>query len=271
MRLRDRLAFALLFAIVQGVALFVGFFVWQSLHLPLWAGVAAALGLALLIGIYFAHYAYASIEERNKELADFVSETLHELNIPVATIKANLQLLKKCDPKKIGRIALATAQLQRLYHDLELFIKGSIQKEYTTFDAAALVQERLEIFKDLLKERDVILDLDESVVRLPRYGFARVIDNLLANAVKFTHPGGRIAVTLREGRLCIADSGEGMSEEELCSIFERYYSGASTQKGHGIGLAIVKRFCDEEGIDVRITSQKMHGTTVCLDLRRVKV
>lgn len=227
------------------------------------------MGLSFILGLFFAHFAAASLEERNKELEDFVSDTLHELNIPVATIDANLQLLKNCDSKKIERIKLATKQLQRLYKDLEHFIKGSIKKEYVIFDAKELVQERLELFKDLLKERDVILDLHSCEVKLPRYGFAKVIDNILANGVKFTEPKQQIAISLQDCRLCIADSGVGMNEEEICAIFERYYSSSPHQKGYGIGLAIVKRFCDEEGIEVRIESKKSHGTKICLNLAKV--
>jgi signal transduction histidine kinase len=75
-------------------------------------------------------------------------------------------------------------------------------------------------------------------------------------------------VKLARRKLVVEDEGEGIGSEELVRIFDRYYR-ASEKPGHGIGLAIVKQFCDENGIEIHIESQKGKGTKVVLDLTHI--
>jgi signal transduction histidine kinase len=76
---------------------------------------------------------------------------------------------------------------------------------------------------------------------------------------------------LHEGVLEIVDEGIGMDETEIMRVFERYYRGESDKRGKGIGLTLVKRFCDESGIDIDIISEKERGTTVRLDCRNIGI
>ena len=106
--------------------------------------------------------------------------------------------------------------------------------------------------------------------------------NLLANAIKFTDPGGQIGVHLGEEtrpdgqrglHLRVVDTGYGMTPQQLERIFERFYQGAnpeaSTGRGTGIGLFLVAEFCRLLGGSVSVESQPGEGTafTVSLPLR----
>jgi len=69
--------------------------------------------------------------------------------------------------------------------------------------------------------------------------------------------------------LTICDDGVGMDATQIARIYERYYQGDNHNPGEGIGLALVKRYCDESGIGIRIESKPKSGTTVRLDFAQV--
>jgi signal transduction histidine kinase len=97
----------------------------------------------------------------------------------------------------------------------------------------------------------------------------RVFDNLVSNAFKFTLPGGSITLRLRaEGkdvRMEVMDSGEGIPEDKLNRIFERFYQveggSARRHKGTGLGLALVKEIVEAHRGSVTVKSELGQGTT----------
>ena len=269
----DVVAFVVLFVFVQ--LLVVGVAALMYWHLQIGSVAAILLVSALiaaLFGYFFARYAYAPLLERNRELSHFVQETLHELNIPLATIRANVELImRSADAKakqRLQRIEAAAGQLHKLYESLELFIKGQVRQDRVTFDAAEVLQERIAAMRELYPHKAWEVALTPLRIEVSKASFMRTIDNLLDNACKYSPPKGHIRVRLEDGILCIANDGEAIDEAKLLRIFDRYYRHDPSQPGYGLGLAIVKRFCDEEGIEITITSHE--GVEVCMDLTKVK-
>jgi len=80
-----------------------------------------------------------------------------------------------------------------------------------------------------------------------------------------------IRVTLDDHILSVEDEGVGMGTAELLRVHERYYQADEKKDGEGIGLALVKAYCDEEGVEIHIKSEKGRGTTVSLKLSKVHV
>lgn len=225
-------------------------------------------------------YVIASLFE-NKEhpyrtLKKQIDRTLHELNIPLATIKANVQLLnKQCDDsrakERLERIEGATKRLEREYEILLHFLKGKmgeVVKEHFCLDV--LVAQRVEFFSQMNRQRFVV-DLEKYEVVADKIGFEQVIDNLIDNAMKYSPKHSIITVTLKEAKLCIVDEGEGMDEIELIHLFEHYYQGKHSKKGMGLGLAFVKEFSDMYGMHITIDSKKGIGTKICIELHSIAV
>jgi two-component system, OmpR family, phosphate regulon sensor histidine kinase PhoR len=112
------------------------------------------------------------------------------------------------------------------------------------------------------------------LVLADRARLVQVIDNLIANAVKFTDEGGRVRVTAaadgRGWRIDVQDSGIGIPPEELGHLFDRFFraSNATTagRPGSGLGLSIVKEVTELHGGRVEVTSTLGSGTTVQLFL-----
>ena len=101
----------------------------------------------------------------------------------------------------------------------------------------------------------------------------QVVSNLVSNAIKYTQPGGEVAVNLKikddQVRLDVRDTGPGISPEAQARIFERFYrapSVAADDRGTGLGLAIVKSIVEQHGGRVWVTSAIGQGSTFSLAL-----
>jgi signal transduction histidine kinase len=207
-------------------------------------------------------------------LTSLTNDIIHELNIPLSTIKANTAMLKKTmedekSLKRIKRIEDASLRLKKLYDELVY----SIHKEMHTiekerFDLKALIEERIEVFKEQ-KRNPFELTLEPYEIEVDKIGFEQMFDNIITNAMKYSPKDAPIQVRLNDNILSIEDKGVGMSATELLRVYERYYQADDKKGGEGIGLALVKSYCDDEGLEIHIKSEKGVGTCVSFDLSRV--
>ncbi|NPA57027.1 MAG: HAMP domain-containing histidine kinase [Epsilonproteobacteria bacterium] len=277
MRNSDLAAFIVLYISSIAILALVLFF-WYELFRwnHLWFLGVLLVSLSILFGYLFARYALTPLAERNEKLDNLLKDTLHELNIPVATIKANVQMLKRGEReerslKRIGRIEKAVAQLLALYDEVDYLIKREIDRiPWEEVDLERVIRERVAFFDDLKGKRKIVVDLEPTPLFLPRHGFIKTFDNLLSNAIKYSPDGSSISILLKGGILKVTDQGSGIESSELVKIFDRYYRAHKGGQGYGIGLDIVKRFCDEVGIKIMIESQPGVGTEVTLDLTDLK-
>lgn len=237
--------------------------------------------LLLVPAILFSAYTFMLIafepkESQDKMLEHLIKESLHEINLPISTIEANIKMLKtklkdEKDIKRADRIKEALERLKRLYKMLSYNIKKDILEiEKEEFFLNDLVQERAEFFKEF-KRNVFILNLKPLRVKADKIGLEQVIDNILENAMKYSKKGSAIEIGIEGAVLSIKDNGIGIEESKLPLIFQRYYQSDSAFTGEGIGLSIVKRYCDNEGIALKIESKKGLGTKVILDFKNLKV
>ena len=235
--------------------------------------IAAFLVLFLAAGwgYVIATHLLAPKAEQDANLSQLSSEILHELNIPLSTIKANVTLLEKRmedekNLKRLQRITSSSVRLERLYKELVYSINKEIHPvEKVCFSLKKLLEERVEVFQAFERNRFVI-DLDEKMFKADKIGFEKMIDNLLMNAMKYSQKHEPVTLSLKENIVSIQDKGIGMDETELLKVYERYYQADSQKDGQGIGLALVKAYCDEAKIAIDIKSEKNVGTGIFLTL-----
>ena len=105
---------------------------------------------------------------------------------------------------------------------------------------------------------------------------ARVVTNLLSNAIVYNRPGGRVTLSVvAEGNsvvMTVADTGVGIPEAELPRVFDRFFrvdkARSRESGGSGLGLAICKSIVDAHGGTITVSSQPGKGTEVIVRLRR---
>jgi signal transduction histidine kinase len=228
-----------------------------------------------LMGLLMATLALEPLRTHFNNLERFTKEILHELNLPINTITANTNMLKKNSTdekslKRIKRIEMAASMLQERYEELNYLIQKQMHKEIIeTFELSQIVSNRIEFLSSLYGRFSFEKNLDDIQISCDKIGLLKVIDNLIENAVKYSSDSRHISVTLREDTLHIIDYGEGMDEVELLHIFDRYYQNDATMPGFGIGLGLVKSYCDRYKIDLHVKSEKYKGTTVSLNFKEV--
>jgi len=235
--------------------------------------------ILLIPAILFSAYVFTTIaleskESQDKLLEHLIRESLHEINLPISTIEANIKMLKakldnEKDIKRAKRVEESLDRLKRLYNLLAYNLKREIyeiDKEEIELDK--LIKDRVEFFKEL-NRNSFELSLTPLKIKSDKIGLEQTIDNIIENAMKYSNKDTTIKITINETKLIIQDSGIGIEDSELSLIYQRYYQSNDTFTGEGIGLSIVKRYCDNEGIGLKIESKKNVGTKVILDFKKV--
>lgn len=226
------------------------------------------------IYIVLSRSIFEDMQKSNNAIDFLIKQTLHELNTPVSSIMANIVMLKKNenDQKKLQRlerIDFAAMRLQELYEAMEYELKSKIGKtSKEIFDLKESVSKTILKHKEINKTINLSSNVKNAMLNCDIFGFQRMLDNLVSNAIKYNKNDGFVKIELTGTVLKIQDSGIGIDTKNLFAIFEAYFQEDSKQKGFGIGLAIVKDFCDKNKIKISIDSNE-NGTTFELELKNI--
>jgi signal transduction histidine kinase len=238
------------------------------------AGSTFVFLLSIGWGYIIASHLLLPHKQTREHLLHLTRDIIHELNLPLSTIQANTSMLaRKIEDEKakqrLKRIDDASLRLKRLYDELVYTIRKEVREIHKeVFDLKPLIEERVEIF--LEQHRNPIgIDMASCPVFADKIGFEQMFDNLVSNAMKYSPKEYPVEITLKGDILQIVDHGIGMDEAQLIKVYERYYQGDARKEGEGIGLALVKAYCDEENIEIQIDSHKGTGTKVSLNLEKI--
>ena len=212
---------------------------------------------------------------------DFTSSISHELLTPLTAIRGWSETLS--DPnmrsddmieKGMKVISAESARLSAMVSELLDFSRlqnGNMTLNMTKLDVVAELEETVLMFEERAKKNNISLVLTAPETCSPVFGDAarvkQVFVNIIDNAIKYSQPdGGRVEINLfeKKDRVCIifADNGIGISPEDLPKIKQKFFKGASSRPGSGIGLAIVTDIVNLHGGEFEIDSVPEKGTTV---------
>ena len=229
--------------------------------------------LLIFSGIIISKLSVDPLTLHVENLQNLSKETLHELNLPIATIVTNIHLLKKSienekDLKRVTRIEKACEMLQERYNELDYMIKLQSSNIITeSFSLDELVKQRISFLKAIYPHIEFNLELKSTQITNDKVGLSKVIDNLIDNGVKYSQNIHKITVKLYNKTLEVTDYGQGMDEVEIIQVFDNYYQSNKEMQGFGIGLSMVKRFCDKNKVLLNIKSRISEGTTVSLKFK----
>jgi len=209
--------------------------------------------------------------------AGFTAAVSHELRTPLARLLALLEsaALPGTDVGEVMEQARQEVEQARELIDDVLFL-GELEtgREVVALGrtrAQPIVEDVVASFADRADHAEVALEARAGGgVELPlRPRMLRVVlENLLANAIRYAGPGSTCVVEVAEASdgpvLLVADDGKGVEPADLPRLFERFYRGdqARTSRGTGLGLAIVKHVVTAAGGEVEATSEPGEGLTV---------
>jgi signal transduction histidine kinase len=226
----------------------------------------------------------AMIRRDRDRSRDFLADVSHELRTPIAALLTFNELLTERagdDPQARAEfLESSRVQLERLdwlaqnLLELSKLDSGLVLLDLRPDDLRAAVESAVEQAGPAARRREVrlALSLPEAPIRLRHdpQRIGQVVTNLVGNAIKFTEPGGEVAITARStddgGAIIeVADTGVGIVPAEMPRIFDRFYRGSLANEargsGSGLGLAIVRSIVDMHRGSVEVTSRLGAGTT----------
>ncbi len=222
----------------------------------------------------------------------FLANMSHEIRTPLNAILGFTDLIEASvrhlvgDEEKefIDTVKQSGQRLMRTVHeilDISQIEAGTYYLNLEELDLHRLVRDIIFECKPMAEEKSLKLDyiphIKEAAVQIDKYGVSQAIVNLLDNAIKYTDEGS-VTVTLSEGSgkyiLTIKDTGIGISEEYMDSLFETFSqeSEGYTKKfqGIGLGMAITKRHLDLNQVAISVESAKGTGTTFILTFEPIE-
>ncbi|MDP4271702.1 MAG: hybrid sensor histidine kinase/response regulator transcription factor, partial [Bacteroidota bacterium] len=253
---------------------------------PFWKTWWFRLFLFLLtVGIiYFIlnYYIERLKQQHTEEKVRFFTNTAHDIRTSLTLIKAPIEeLTKELNLSDAGRhyLSLATEQARRLstvVTQLMDFQKVDIGKEQLSLsmvDVVKLVEHRSMMFESCAKSKNIDLQFDSDQEcyqsAIDESMMEKIIDNLISNAIKYSHPDSRVQISLRCNpdiwTLEVQDHGIGISKKAQRQLFREFYRGENAINskivGSGIGLLLVKNYVALHGGDISCESQENEGST----------
>jgi signal transduction histidine kinase len=213
--------------------------------------------------------------------SDLISEFVHELRTPLASLNTAAHLLhnpKIPEEQKEDLVEAIQSETTRLsslatsFLDIARLESGRTQFQFKQIDLVSLLEECAGLMQAQARETGLKLQVVAPPEISPIQGDAdkikQAILNLVSNAIKYNRPNGQIILAVESGEnevtIIVKDSGIGISEEHMERLFTKFYRVPGSEQhaqGTGLGLSIVKRIVEGHGGDIHVESVQGEGTT----------
>ncbi|MET9229004.1 HAMP domain-containing sensor histidine kinase [Lentzea sp. NPDC003310] len=221
------------------------------------------------------------LAETERQRQAMVSDVAHELRTPLGNITGWLEAtqdgLAEPDPHLVGMLLEESLLLQRLVddlHDLAQADAGTLRLHPEPIALDDVVDQVV----NAQQNREILLRAETSPVHTTAdpVRLRQALGNLVANAVRYTPPGGEVVVKLflwqDRAVLEVADTGTGIAPEDLPHVFDRFWRADKSRSrrtgGSGLGLAITRHLVEAHGGEVSVTSVLGEGSTFRISLPR---
>jgi heavy metal sensor kinase len=221
---------------------------------------------------------FARLEMAFAQQKQFASDAAHELRTPVTVILTQTQMALGRERDAAGykqtveacqRAAQRMRKLIESLLELARFDAGQEVLKRLQFDFSKTITDSLELVQTLAEEKQVKIfsELEPLKIAGDSERLAQVVTNLLTNAIQYNKPGGEVRVKLENqdglAVLEIADTGQGITSEDLSRVFERFYRADQSRTGagnSGLGLSICKAIVEAHGGTIEVASEFSQGS-----------
>ena len=235
-----------------------------------------------------------NLTERDSFRKDFLGNVSHELKTPLFTVQGYILTLiegaindKLIRDKYLERANKGVDRLVAIVKDLDMIAKletEGLKMNYEVFNIIDLIQNVFDLFEMKAKKRNITLQFDKIYdypvfVNGDKERIEQVLINLIVNSIKYGKLNGLTSVGIesfdeKKFIIKVVDNGEGIKEEHISRLFERFYrvdqSRSREQGGSGLGLSIVKHIVEAHNETVLINSTFKKGSEFSFTMKKVK-
>ncbi|MBR6896594.1 MAG: response regulator [Lachnospiraceae bacterium] len=263
--------------------------------------VFIGLTILFLSDLYYLRYLNRRLqitareaESANKAKTDFLSTMSHDIRTPMNAIIGLTAIAKKnlgdveATEENLRKISLASNHLLTLINDILDISKvesGKLKLSPITFSIVETVENLVNISQPMIKEKNIEFSfhvdrMEKEYLYTDQLRLNQIYINILSNAIKYTEPGGRVSVDMREEKSAeagcvrliytVSDTGIGMSPEFMETMYQPFSrqvdSRVNSIQGTGLGLAITKQMVELIGGTIECRSEQGKGTTFTISL-----
>lgn len=218
--------------------------------------------------------------ERLAEMGTLASGMAHEIGTPMNVILGRAeQLMRKTQEettkKSLGVIVAQVERITKLMNQLLTFARRK-PSERRSVNLGQVLDDCLEVLQERIRRARVKVETDYEAARNPMHVHAdpdqmsQVLLNLFINAIHAMPDGGTLRISLERAgghvNVIIADTGHGISEDDLSKIFHPFFTTKEVGKGTGLGLTVVHNIVQEHSGTITVASELGKGTTFTITL-----
>jgi signal transduction histidine kinase/DNA-binding response OmpR family regulator/ligand-binding sensor domain-containing protein len=234
--------------------------------------------------LYFALRYHISLLQKlhSEEKIEFFANTTHEIRTSLTLIGGPMEEIKKeAHLSERGRyyLSLATGQVNNLLKvatqllDFQKFDKGKDQLRLEVVNIVELIRQRINMFESYAENNKIKLtlhaDVESAVTTVDIDKMSKVFDNLISNAIKYSHQGGEVQVFFYNEKnkwvVQVKDQGIGISSQGQKQLFKEFYRSENAVNsrimGSGIGLLMVRSYVENHNGRVSFTSEENMGSS----------
>ena len=216
---------------------------------------------------------------------DLMADISHELRTPLAVLRGELEAIqdgvRKFTPESVTSLQAEVATLTKLVddlHQLSMSDEGALAYQKSAVDIISLVEIAADAFRERLASRGLTLNLALSAESATVFGdpdrLMQLFNNLLENSLRYTDSGGQVlirtALDAQNIVLEFADSGPGVTDEQLARLCERFYRTEGSRNrasgGSGLGLAICANIVTAHGGKLNVGHSPFGGVSIKVEL-----
>ena len=235
-----------------------------------------------------------TLKVREEYRKEFLGNVSHELKTPLFTVQGYIETLadgaiddEKVRKKYLSRASKGVERLTYILRDLDMITKlevGDLSLNWEKFNVVELVQNVFELFEMKAAKKKITLTFDTDYptpiyVNADKERIQQIVTNLVVNSIKYGLERGTTEVSIEnliknKVIVRVTDNGEGISNEHLQRLFERFYrvdkSGSRKEGGSGLGLSIVKHIIEAHNEKIYVESEPGVGSEFSFTLEKAE-